>query len=287
MSIESVMLSSHLTLCRPLLLLPSILPSIRVFSNELALCIRWPKNWTFSFSNSPSNEYSELIVFRIDWFDLLAVQGTLKSLLQHQKYIWGCYSWPHRRSMGYLRRSLWRWNALRYEVMCAEALASGAGVGKPCEGCLSSASSLRALSPASSGFPVPGRQRLLRIWSVSHLLWLFWRRWHSKLHQALAFLSNWRAEVTHPTLFILVSFAQKKGKSPARTTHYKMLAMRIARENTKNTSWGLVWFILQGQGWKIGMWGRSWVIQYSSPPRSLPQFIPVAPEVVRMGGEGR
>ena len=83
MSIESVMPSNHLTLFHPLLLLPSIFPSIRVFSNESVLCIRWPKFWSFSFSISPSNEYSELISFRMDWFELLAVQGTLKSLLQH------------------------------------------------------------------------------------------------------------------------------------------------------------------------------------------------------------
>ena len=83
MSIESVMPSNHLILCHPLLLLPSIFPNIRVFSNESALCIRWPKSWSFSFSISPSNEYSGLISFRIDWFDLLAAQGTLKSLLQH------------------------------------------------------------------------------------------------------------------------------------------------------------------------------------------------------------
>ena len=83
MSIESVMPSDHVILCRPLLLLPPVLPSIRVFSNELALCMRWPKYWTFSFSISPSNEYSGLISFRIDWLNLLAVQGTLKSLLQH------------------------------------------------------------------------------------------------------------------------------------------------------------------------------------------------------------
>ena len=83
MSTESVMPSNHLILCRPLLLLPSIFSSIRVFSNESALHIRWPKYWSFSFSISPSNEYSGLISFRIDWFDLLAVQGTLKSLLQH------------------------------------------------------------------------------------------------------------------------------------------------------------------------------------------------------------
>ena len=83
MSIELVMPSNHLILCHPLLLLPSIFPSIRVFSNESVLSIRWPKFWSFSFSISPSNEYSGLICFRIDWFDLLAVQGTLKSLLQH------------------------------------------------------------------------------------------------------------------------------------------------------------------------------------------------------------
>ena len=83
MSIESVMPSKHLTLCCPLLLLPSIFPSIRLFSSESTLCIRWPKHWSFSFSNSPSNEHSGLISFRIDRLDLLAVQETLKSLLQH------------------------------------------------------------------------------------------------------------------------------------------------------------------------------------------------------------
>ena len=83
MSIKSVMPSSHLILCRPLLLPPSIFPSIRVFSNESVLCIRWPKYWSFSFSISPCSEYSGLISFRMDWLDLLAVQGTLKSLLQH------------------------------------------------------------------------------------------------------------------------------------------------------------------------------------------------------------
>ena len=83
MSIESVMPSSHLILCHSLLLLPPIPPSIRVFSNESTLHMRWPKFWSFSFSISPSNEHPELISFRIDWLDLLAVQGTLKSLLQH------------------------------------------------------------------------------------------------------------------------------------------------------------------------------------------------------------
>ena len=84
MSIESVMSSSHLILCHPLLLLPPIPPSIRVFSNDLTLCMRSPKYWSFSFNISPSNEHAGLISFRMDWVDLLAVQGTLKTLLQHQ-----------------------------------------------------------------------------------------------------------------------------------------------------------------------------------------------------------
>ena len=86
MFIKSVMPSNHLILCRPLLLLPSIFPRIRVFSNESALRIKWPKDWSFSFSISLSNEYSGLISFRIDWFDLLAVQGILKSLLQYHDW---------------------------------------------------------------------------------------------------------------------------------------------------------------------------------------------------------
>ena len=83
MSVESAMPSSHLILCCPFLLLPSVFPSIRVFSSEFALLIRWPKDWSFSFSISPSNGFSGLTSFRMDWLDLLAVQGTLKSLLQH------------------------------------------------------------------------------------------------------------------------------------------------------------------------------------------------------------
>ena len=83
MSVESVMPANHPVLCHPLLLLPSIFRGIRVFSNELALCVRWPKCWSFSFSISASNEYLGLISFRVDWFDLLAVQGTLKSLFQY------------------------------------------------------------------------------------------------------------------------------------------------------------------------------------------------------------
>ena len=83
MSIKSVMPFNHFILCHPLLLLPSIFPGIRVFSNESALCIRWPKYWSFNFNTSPSNEHPGLISFRMDWLDLLAVQGTLKNLLQH------------------------------------------------------------------------------------------------------------------------------------------------------------------------------------------------------------
>ena len=83
MSIELMMPSSHLILCRPRLLLPSIFPSIRIFPNESVLCIKWPKYWSFSFSISPSNEHPGLISFRMEWLDLLSVQGTLKSLLQH------------------------------------------------------------------------------------------------------------------------------------------------------------------------------------------------------------
>ena len=93
MSIQLIMPSNLLILCRPLLLLPSIFPSIRVFSNESVLCIRWPKYWSFSFSTSPSNEYSGLISFRIDWLDLLSIYRTLKSLLQHyssKASIFGC-----------------------------------------------------------------------------------------------------------------------------------------------------------------------------------------------------
>ena len=85
MSIESVTPSNHLILCHPLLLLPSIFPSTRVFSSDSVLCIRWPNYWSFSFSITPSSEYSGLIFFRMDWLDLIAFQGTLKSLLQHHR----------------------------------------------------------------------------------------------------------------------------------------------------------------------------------------------------------
>ena len=109
MSIELVMPSNYLILCHSLLLLPSTFPTIRVFSNELPLRIRWPKYWSFSFSISPSNEYSGLISFRIDWFDLLAVQRTLKSLLQH-----------HSSKASILRRSVFFIVQLSHPYMTTE-----------------------------------------------------------------------------------------------------------------------------------------------------------------------
>ena len=113
MSIKSVMPSNHLILCRPLLLLPSIFPSIRVFSNKSVLRIKWPKCWSFSFSISPSNEYSGLIFFRIDWFHLLAVQGTLKSLRQHHiskvltlRHAQKLTKWDSKRFLSYIYKIL-------------------------------------------------------------------------------------------------------------------------------------------------------------------------------------
>ena len=123
MSIESVMSSYHFILCRPLLLSPSIFPSIRVFSNESVLPIRWSKYWSFSFSISPSNEYSGLISFRMDWLDLLAVQGTLKSLLQH-----------HSSKASILQRSAFFIVQLSYAYMTTvknTALTRRTFVGKP------------------------------------------------------------------------------------------------------------------------------------------------------------
>ena len=104
MSIELVMPSNHLILCScPFLLLPSVFPSIRVFSNESVLCIRWPKYWTFSFNINPSNEHRGLISFRMDWLDLLAVQGTLKSLLQHHSSILGIRKCLHQNMVHTVR----------------------------------------------------------------------------------------------------------------------------------------------------------------------------------------
>ena len=126
MSIESLMPSNHLVLCHTLLLLPSVFPSIRVFSNESALPIRWPKYWSFSFSISPSNEYSGLISFRINWFDILAVQGTLKSLLQHHSskavILWCSAFFMVRLSHPYVTtgktRALTRWTFVDKVCLC-------------------------------------------------------------------------------------------------------------------------------------------------------------------------
>ena len=111
-SIELVMPSNHLIFCHPLLL-PSFFPSIRVFSNESVLCIRWPKYWSFSFSISPSNEYSGLISFRIDWLDLLPVQGTLKSLLQHHSskasFLQRCFLYSHSHICTWLLKKTQIW----------------------------------------------------------------------------------------------------------------------------------------------------------------------------------
>ena len=126
MSIESLMLSNHLLLCRPLLLPPSIFPSIRVFSNESVLCIRWPKYWSFSFNITASNEYSGLISFRIDWLDLPAVQRTLKSLLQHHSskasILWCSAFFKVQLSHPYTTTgktiALTRWTLLAKQCLC-------------------------------------------------------------------------------------------------------------------------------------------------------------------------
>ena len=120
MSIESVMPFSHLILCRPLLLLPPIPPSIRVFTNESALCIRWPKYWSFSFSITRTNEHPGLISFRMDWLDLLAVQGTLKSFFQHHSSkasIFQCSA----LFMVWLSHDYWKNHSLDYTDLCQQS----------------------------------------------------------------------------------------------------------------------------------------------------------------------
>ena len=120
MSIDSVMPSSHLILCRPLLLLPTIPTSIRVFTNESALRIRWPKYWSFSFNISPSNEHPGLISFRMDWLNFLAVQGTLKSLLQHhssKSINFSVLSFLHSPTLTSIHDH-WKNHSLRYHLIC-------------------------------------------------------------------------------------------------------------------------------------------------------------------------
>ena len=123
MSIESVMPSSYLILCRPLLLLPSIPPSIRVFSKESALCIRWPKYWSFSFSISPSNEHPGLISFKMDWLDLFAVQGTLKSLLHHHSLNFSVLSFLHSPTLTSIHDH-WKNHRLDQMDLCWQSNAS-------------------------------------------------------------------------------------------------------------------------------------------------------------------
>ena len=120
MSIKSVMLSNHLILCQSLLLLPSIFPRIRIFSSESVLCTRWPKYWNFSFSTSPSKEYSGLISFRMDWLDLLAFQGTLKSLLQHHSskasILW-CSAFFYSPTLISIH-DYWKNHSFEYDIEC-------------------------------------------------------------------------------------------------------------------------------------------------------------------------
>ena len=158
MPIESVVPFNHLILCHPLLLLPSIFPSIRVFTNESALHIRWPKYWSFSFTISPSNEYSGLISFRMDWLDLLAVQGTLKNLLQH-----------HSSKASILRRSVFFIVQLSHPYMTTGktiALTRQTFVGKVIS------LLFNMLSRLVITF-LPRSKRLLISWLLSHLHW-FW-----------------------------------------------------------------------------------------------------------------
>ena len=123
MSIESVMPSNHLILCRPLLLLPSIFPSIRVFSNESAFHIRWPKYWSFNLTTCPSNGYSQLISFRMDWLDLLAVQGTLKSLLQHHSSKASILSPLYSPTLTFIP-DYWKNHSFLYTDLCQQSDAS-------------------------------------------------------------------------------------------------------------------------------------------------------------------
>ena len=156
MSIKSVMPSNHLILCCPLLLLPSIFPSIRVFSSESALHIRWPKYWSFSFNISPSNQHSGLIFFRMDWLDLLAVQGTLKSLLQH-----------HSSKASILRRSTFFMVQLSHPYMTTGktiALIRWTFVGKVMSLLLNMLSRLVITSLSRS-------KHLLISWCSHHLQW--------------------------------------------------------------------------------------------------------------------
>ena len=159
MPVESVMPSNNLILCHPLLLLPSIFPSIRVFSNELAICIRCPKVWSFSFSHNPSNEHSGLISFRLDWLDLLAVQGTLKSLLQYHS----------------LKASILQCSAFFMVQLSHLYTTTGKTIALTLQTCVGKMMSLllNTLSRFVIAF-LPRSKHLLLSWLSHHLL-LFWR----------------------------------------------------------------------------------------------------------------
>ena len=188
MSIELVILSNHFNLCHPLLLLPSIFPSIRVFPNELALCIMWAKYWNLSlnFSISPSNEYSGWISFRIDWFDLFAVQGTLKSLLQHHSpkasILWHADFFTVQL-LGYI--PLWG--------ICKKALKSGSQRGI----CISM--SIAALFTIAKRWKQP-KCPSIDEWINS--MWYIYTQKNIFLHKWILFSLKWKEILTHATTWI-------------------------------------------------------------------------------------
>ena len=181
MSIESVIPSNHLILCRPLLLLPSIFPSIRVFSNESVLCIRWPKCWSYNFSISPSIEYSGLIYFRMDLLDLLAVQGTLKSLLQHRSskasILWHSAFFIVQLSHPYMTTgktiALTRWTFVDKVISLLFNMLFAAVAAKLFQSCPTLCDSMDGSPPGSS---VPGilRVRILEWVAISFSRGSFW-----------------------------------------------------------------------------------------------------------------
>ena len=176
MSIESVMPSNHLILCRPLLLPPSIFPSMRVFSNESVICIRWPKYWRFSFSISPSNEYSGLISFRMDCLDLLAVQRTCKSLLQH-----------HSSKASVLHSSL-------YSLTLTSIHAATA---KSCQSCLTLCDTIDG-SPPGSPFPGILQARTLEWGAISFSNAWKWKVKGKSLSRVWLFATPWAAAFQAP-----------------------------------------------------------------------------------------
>ena len=195
MSIEPVVPSNHLILCHPLLLLPSIFPSIRVFSNESALPIRWPKYWSFSFNISPSNEHPGLISFRMDWVDLLAVQGTLKSLLRH-----------HSSKASILRCSAFFIVQLSHSYMInGKTIALTVADGKSCQSCTTLCNPIDSSPPGS---PVPG------ILQARTLEWV-----------AISFSNAWKWKVKMKSLGRVQLFS-----TPWTTAYQAPLPMGFSRQ---------------------------------------------------------